>query len=89
MTISAIWGSYWMPELQQSKEMQKIPSNDSLHNNKVFFLPFEIISTDFADPVMYHKKNRFAEMAKILSFTCHLTRTINLELLSDHTTISE
>ena len=68
-----------MPELQQSKEMQKIPSNDSLHNNNVFFLPFQIISTDFAVPVMHRKKNRFTE----ISFTCHLTRTINLELPSD------
>lgn len=72
-----------MPELQQSKEMQKIPSNDSLHNNNVFFLPFQIISTDFAVPVMHRKKNRVTEKAYILSFTCHLTRTINLELPSD------
>lgn len=52
LTIAAIRENYWIPKLEQSKDIQKIPANDSLHNNKAFFLRFQVSGTDFAVPIM-------------------------------------
>ena len=47
---------------------------------------FQIVGTDYAEPITYKKKQKIDVKAYILLFACTLSGVVHIELLTDQTT---
>ena len=48
-------------------------------------MPFQVVATDFADPIYYHIKTKNESKAYILIFSCSVSRAVQLELIPNTT----
>ena len=101
LTMEFIRRDYWIPQLRQlvKKAIKRCngckrfqarafasPPEGSLPIDRTEgSRPFQVVSVDYAGPIIYKRTQRQEGKAYILLFACNLTRALYLELLPDQT----
>ena len=98
LTMTKVRSNYWIPTLRKltktvvrkcygCKRFKSLPYLGPLPNDGTEqVMPFQVIGTDFVNPIHYRAKTKKEQKAYILIFSCSVSRAVHLELISNTTT---